>query len=210
MYVTSREACKYYGVTAPSLRRWAESGKIQFIRTPGGDFRYWFKDSSEPLHVNTTSTRQEIIYARVSTHKQRDDLQRQVDYLSQKFPDARVEKEIGSGLGFNRRGIQRLTELVCLGQVSRVIVTHKDRISRFGFDIFEWLCKKHDTDIVVDHANVKFKTPNEELVEDLLAITHSFSSRMYGNRKFGAKATGDKEKEKDGVDCGPQDIVCQC
>lgn len=196
MYVTSKEACKYYGVTSPSLRRWAESGKIQFIRTPGGDFRYWINDSNVPLVVNTTSTRQEIIYARVSTHKQRDDLQRQVEYLSQKFPNAKVEKEIGSGLGFNRRGIQRVTELVCLGQVSTVIVTHKDRISRFGFDIFEWMCKKHNTTIVVDHTNVKLKTPNEELVEDLLAITHSFSSRMYGNRKFGSKTTENKEQER--------------
>jgi excisionase family DNA binding protein len=193
MYVTAGRACKYYGVTAPSLRRWADSGKIQFIRTPGGDYRYWIDDVDTPLHINTTCPRKEIIYARVSTNKQRDDLQRQVDYLSKKFPGATIEKEVGSGLGFNRKGIQRVTELVCLGQVSRVIVTHKDRISRFGFDIFEWICKKHDTTIVVESTDVKCKTANEELVEDMLAITHSFSSRMYGNRKFSSKVPEDKE-----------------
>jgi predicted site-specific integrase-resolvase len=209
MYVSSSKASQYYGVTGTTLIRWANSGKINSIRTPGGDFRYWIEDKTLPIH-DTTDHRHSYIYARVSTYRQKDDLQRQMDYLLEKYPQARVEQDIGSGLGFHRKGIQKLLELILMGQVSMVIVTHKDRISRFNFELFQWLCQKNNTSIVVDHEGIQLST-RDELTEDLLAITHSFSSRMYGNRKFGAKVPSKTQKQEDAaVEHGPVDSLCIC
>lgn len=90
-YVTPKEACNYYGVTHPSLRRWASSDKIKYIRTPGGDFRYWIDENDNSREPNLIRT--EIIYTRVANAK---------------YQNAIIEKEIGSGLDFNRKGIQNI------------------------------------------------------------------------------------------------------
>ena len=199
MYVSSSKASDYYGVTGTTLIRWAKSGKLHFLHTPGDDYRYWIPDKNTPIHDNL-DVRDSYIYARVSSHRQKDDLQRQMDYLLERHPDSKVEHDIGSGLGFRRKGIQRLLELICMGKVSTVIVTHKDRLCRFNFELFEWLCQRNNTSIVVDHQGIELSTPKDELTEDLLAITHSFSSRMYGNRKFGSKVSNDHQKQKDSPD----------
>lgn len=210
MYVSSSKACEYYGVAGPTLIRWATSNKIKFIRTPGGDYRYWLEDTTTPLS-SEQDTRYQYIYARVSTYRQKEDLQRQISYLTQKFPKARLEQDIGSGLGFHRKGIQRLLELILMGKVSTVIITHKDRISRFSFELFEWLCKRNNTTIMVDHENITLSTPRDELTEDLLAITHSFSSRMYGNRKFSSKVPNKNKKQDNSNDeSNTGNTLCVC
>lgn len=202
-YVTPKEACNYYGVTHPSLRRWASSDKIKFIRTPGGDFRYWI-DENENLESNLIRT--EIIYARVIHAKYQNDLQYQIEYLTQKYPNAIVEKEIGSSLDFNRKGIQNVLNLILSGQVNTLIITHKDRICRFGFDFFEWFCKKYNTTIIIDNKDLKLNFTNEELVEDLFTITNCFSNKLYGNKKFKIK---NKHNDSDN-DNSHTDIVCDC
>lgn len=202
-YVTPKEACHYYGVTHPSLRRWANSDKIKFIRTPGGDFRYWIDDNENLTEPNLMRT--EIIYARIANAKHQNDLQYQVEYLSQKYPNAIIEKEIGSSLDFNRKGIQKILNLILSGQINTIIITDKDRICRFGFDFFEWFCKKYNTTIIIDHKDLKLNFATEELIEDLFTITNFFSNKLYGNKKFKLK-----NKHNDNNDNSHTDIVCDC
>lgn len=128
------------------------------------------------------SDRQTIIYARVSSRAQQSDLNRQVAYLSELYPKAEIISEIGGGLNFKRKKLISLLERVMQGSVERIIVAHKDRLARFGFDWLEWFCKQYNCGVLV--LNERELSPEAEMVEDILAILHCFSSRLYGFRKY--------------------------
>ncbi len=206
MYVTPKKASEFHCVTNSTLIRWAREGKIRHLKTGGGQYRYWIEPSETPMEYpienSPTPCRVTFIYARVSTSSQRDDLDRQIKHLAENYPTAKIASDIGSGLNFNRKGLQSLLEKITMGTVSSVIISHKDRVSRFGFEWFEYICKSNDTELVIlNDKNKSFKSPRDELVEDLLAVTHSFSSKMYSNRKYtggngGPDGTGKIRKQK--------------
>lgn len=206
MYLSTKNAADHYGVCPDTLRRWAATGKVKTTRTPGGNYRYWVPDQNTPTDLITATvtdtdtdtamahpsndSRVDIIYTRVSNAGQRHDLEKQARCLLEAYPRATVVQDIGSGLGFNRRGLQTVLEQICLGQCRRVIVAHRDRISRFSFELFEWICKRHNAEIVVindDSPDGKaWRPPRDEVVEDMMTVMHTFSNRLYGNRKFSA------------------------
>ncbi|WP_418904172.1 IS607 family transposase [Moorena producens] len=132
-----------------------------------------------------------ILYARVSSRSQRDDLDQQVQFLKSRYPDAEVIRDIGSGLNFKRFGLHSLLDRVLDGTCKYIVVAHKDRLCRFGFDLISWLCSKFKTKILVlDEKNL---SPEQEMVEDVLAIIHVFSCRLYGLRKYKGKILEDSE-----------------
>lgn len=132
-YVNTKEASKIYGVTDQTLRRWASNNQISFILTKGGHRRYFIKDPID-------GTR--IIYARVSSSKQKADLQRQSTFLRKKFPDYELITDIGSGINFKRKGFLSILQRLFEGSVSEVVVASSDRFSRFNYDFFKWLFKQ--------------------------------------------------------------------
>ena len=144
--------------------------------------------------------RQTVIYARVSTRNQKDDLSNQVAFLRQ-FCNARgmiVDRcieEYGSGLNYNRKKWNELLDGVMQQRIKTIVVTHKDRFVRFGFDWFERFCEKFDTDILV--VNNEALSPQEELVQDIISILHVFSCRLYGLRKYKKQIKGDAEIVKE-------------
>ena len=184
-YVSPREAARTLGVNERTLRRWEEAGKIQAFRTPGGKRRY---DISA---FTTKSSRLTIAYARVSSPKQREDLQRQCNYLQSFYPTAEVVAEVGGGLNYKRKKFLALLERVMSGDIERIVIAYKDRFARFGFDFFAWLCSKNSCEIVV--LNKVELSPHEEMVEDILAILHCFSARLYGLRKYKSEIAKDKD-----------------
>jgi len=99
--------------------------------------------------------------------------------------------EVGGGLNFKRKKLQALLERVMQGDVERIVVAHKDRLARFGFDLYQWLCQQFNCEIVV--LNEAKLSPEAEMVEDLLAILHCFSSRLYGLRKYKAQVKEDQD-----------------
>ena len=134
--------------------------------------------------------RQDVIYARVSTNKQksRGDLDRQVEkisafIISQNPQNLKVFKEVGSGLNDNRKQLLQLIDMVCENQVNRIFVLYKDRLTRFGFNYLKTICNKHNVEIVVVSNETEDKSIQEELAEDIIAIIHSFSGKLYGLRK---------------------------
>jgi predicted site-specific integrase-resolvase len=127
------------------------------------------------------------IYARVSTSRQKDDLDRQVNYLKTKYSSDNVYSDIASSLNFKRRDFNKLLTLISSKKVDRVICTHKDRIARFGFDLFEWICKFNGTTIVIDNLDLVQTSIEHELTEDLLSVTHHFSGKMYAMRSHQKK-----------------------
>lgn len=174
-YVTPKEAAAHYGVKISTLRRWDQMGKLDSIRTPGNQRRFCIDDQgpkSKPV----------IAYARVSTYTQRDDLDRQVEFLHSKYPQAELISEIGSGLNFKRRKFLKILERICAGDISTLVLAYADRAVRFGFPLIEWLCQQHGVKLVV--LNQRDLSPEAELVEDILSILHCFSARLYGLRKY--------------------------
>lgn len=179
-YVTPKKAAEILGVHVSSLRRWESEGKLKAIRTPGGQRRYNLeaveKAAGKPKSVVT------VCYARVSTHSQRDDLDRQIEFLRSRFPEAELLSDVGSGLNFRRRKFLTILDRILAGDIQRLVVAHPDRLVRFGFELIKWMCERTECELVVLHE--RKLSPEQELVADTLSIIHCFSSRLYGLRKY--------------------------
>jgi len=188
MYVTAKVACKYYNVSETTLRTWANEGRIEYSKTEGGHRRYKIPDKIEG------ETRVSCIYARVSSRKQEADLDRQIARLEAEYPGRGVYKDIGSGINFHRPNFQTLVERVVRGEIKEIVVADRDRLSRFGFEFFEWLFRLYDTQItVVSDAG---KDADREFIDGLLSIITVYTSRYYGRRDHHKK--GDNEAEDRG------------
>lgn len=178
-YVTPKEAAQNLGVSVSSLRRWEAEGKVKSIRTPGGQRRYCIEEyESEGKSI--------VCYARVSTHGQKDDLERQAEFLRSKYPRAEIITEIGSGLNFKRERFLSILERIHQRNVALLAVAYPDRLARFGFPLIEWLCEQCECKLVV--LNESKLSPQEELIQDILSILHCFSARFYGLRKYQKQA----------------------
>ena len=180
-YVTPGEATRILGVCDRTLRYWEEQGKITAIRTAGGQRRY----DITTYTTGTTGDRVIILYARVSSTKQKEDRERQCEYLQSQYPDGELVKEVGGGLNYKRKKMLTILERVMSGNVKRIVVTYQDRLARFGFDLLQWFCAKHSCEILVLHK-VEL-SPEREMVEDILSILHCFSARLYGLRKYSSQ-----------------------
>lgn len=179
-FVSTRKASEIIGVHPNTLRAWEKNGKICAVRTNGGhrlyDVHRFIRECEE------SKPKSIICYARVSSRKQSDDLQRQIKVLRENYPDASIVSDISSGLNYKRRGLQSILERALQDDSIVLIITHKDRLTRFGFEIIETIIHKNDGKIVV--LSEDKLSPEEELTEDMLSIIHSFSSRLYGLRKY--------------------------
>jgi len=186
--LTPKQASEYFSVNVHTLRVWDKEGKIKTERTPGGDRRYIIEIKNE-YH---------ICYCRVSSYKQKDDLERQIKFMQERYPNADIIKDIGSGLNFKRKGLKAILGKALGGDCITLYVAHKDRLCRFGFDLIEWIIKMSGGSIVVLDKTVL--SPESELTRDLLHILHVFSCRMHGLRNYRkqvGKALSDSGSEKD-------------
>lgn len=187
-YVPPRIAADKLGVSIKTLTRWSEAGKIKVFITPGGQKRY---DIGSVVVPGSADSRATVLYARVSSRSQKPDLDRQVQFLRAAYPEAEVIQDIGSGLNYRRKGLLALLERVLSDDIGLVVIAHKDRLCRFGFDLVKWLCDRQKVEILV--LNQAHLSPEREMVEDILAIIHVFSCRLYGLRKYKAKITQDTD-----------------
>lgn len=184
-YVSTQHTKKQLGVSECTLRNWADRGWIEVVRTPGGQRLYninKFVNDNKQGNPLSQITARKICYCRVSSAGQKDDLERQKAFMQESFPTHEIICDVGSGLNFKRKGLQALLELCFKGLVSEVIVAHRDRLCRFGFDLLEWTFNKHNARLVVlDQGN---SSPEDELASDLISIVHVFSCRINGKRKY--------------------------
>lgn len=177
MYVPSRKATKALGVCANTLRKYADNGRIATIRNEAGQRLY-----DVASYIRGRSATAVVCYCRVSSPKQRDDLARQVVYMRGEFPDAEIIKDISSGLNFKRKGLRSILERLLCGDQLTLVVAHRDRLCRFGFELFEYMVEQNGGEILVlDDATY---SPEQELTKDLLSILHVFSCRMHGLRRY--------------------------
>ena len=195
----TKDFAELLGVSVKTLQRWDREGTLKANRTPTDRRYYTYSQYLQFKGIDTENdTRQVVIYARVSTRDQKDDLQKQVSFLRQ-FCNARgmivdqCIEEYGSGLNYNRKKWNQLLDEVMEQTIKTIIVTHKDRFIRFGYDWFEKFCMKFNTTIV----NNEELSPQEELVQDIVSILHVFSCRLYGFRKYKKQIERDEEIAKE-------------
>lgn len=185
-YISASKVQEQFGISSSSLRRWDGDGKIQTIRTPGGFRLYRFNDIQKLFSQKDSgeeeSQKAKICYARVSSDHQKEDLERQINDLKTKYPDYEIIKDIGSGLNYKRRGFSSLLERVYEGTVSEVVITHKDRLCRYGFELVEFVFKKTGTKLVVLGQSTENQDSTRELAGDLLAICNYFVAKNNGMR----------------------------
>jgi len=183
-YRGAQEIRKTYEISSETLRRWNNQGKISSIRTPGGNRLYSVVDVEKIFgNQERINEKKKICYARVSSEKQKEDLDRQCEYLRQKCPDHELIKDIGSGPNWKRKGFTSILERSYQRDIEEVVVTHKDRLCRFAFELVEWIFSKHDTKIVVLGSDINVDdTESGELAEDLLSIVTIFTARHNGLR----------------------------
>ena len=178
---------KSLGVSIQTLRNWDKEGKLKPTYVTENGYRYYSEDLLNKFrnikNVNKIK-KKNILYARVSTKSQKDDLDRQVDNLKQyaysKGYSFEIITDIGSGINYKKEGLLKMINLVECGEVDRIIVLYKDRLIRFGYDLIEYICKLNDTKIeIVDNSTI---SKEQELTEDLIQIITVFANRLYGAR----------------------------
>ncbi len=179
---TVKEASQVLGVHVRALQKWDKEGKIRCARTVGGKRRVPESEIKRILGLH--EERKIIGYVRVSSHAERDDLERQIEavnqYAKERGWSIEILRDIGSGLNEDRGGFQKLLKMVVNREVSKVIVAYQDRLALFGFKTLQQFFQSYGTEIVV--INQEEKTPREELVEDLIAIISHFAGKLYGVR----------------------------
>jgi putative resolvase len=183
--VPIREAAKLLGVSAPTLRRWEAQGRLVPVRTSGGQRRYDVGQLRPALRPDPTCERATIAYARVSSQDQKADLERQKQVLelfcSAKGWRYELVSDLGSGMNYRKKGLKRLLDDIVEGRVGRLVITHKDRLLRFGAELVFALCEAKSVEVVIlnQGENTTFE---EDLARDVLEIITVFSARLYGSR----------------------------
>ena len=196
-----KDFAELLGVSVKTLQRWDRDGILKANRTPTNRRYYTYDQYLQFKGIQTENDiRDTVIYARVSTRNQKDDLQNQVEFLKQ-FCNAKgiivnqCVEDFGSGLNYNRKKWNKLLDEVMANKIKTIVISNKDRFIRFGYDWFEKFCEKFNTKIII--VNNETLSPNEELVQDIISILHVFSCRLYGLRKYKNQIKEDEEIAKE-------------
>ena len=185
--VSIREAAEALGVSPQTLRRWEREGRLlPDERTPGGCRRYDLaRLRPEMFRPQDAHQRRTVAYARVSSHDQKEDLERQKQvlelYCARQGWTFEVIADLGSGMNYHKKGLKKLLEAIIEGQVGRLVITHKDRLLRFGAELVFAICEAKQVEVVIlnQGEDTSFE---EDLAKDVLEIITVFSARLYGSR----------------------------
>ena len=198
-YYSAKTVTQILGVTAQTLRNWDKEGKLKPAYTKSNGYRYYSEEDvlSYTKERNTKKERKLVGYVRVSSKKE-DNLNRQKEnlesYLKQTNQEYEIVSDIGSGINYNKPGLKKLIEKINKKEVDEIVVLHKDRLLRYGFELIEYFAALNNVKIrVLYKIN---KTEDEELVEDLVQIITEFSCKIQGKRKSKTKKILEEIKEK--------------
>ncbi|MFR3094813.1 MAG: IS607 family transposase [Anaerostipes hadrus] len=184
-YYSINKFSKILGVSAQTLRNGDKKGKLHPHHTSSNGYRYYSHEQlNQVMNVKPNLDRIVIGYCRVSSNKQKDDLERQIEnmklYLTAQGKPFEIISDIGSGINYKKKGLKELMKRISQNKVDKVVVFYKDRLLRFGFELVEYIASLYDCDIeIIDHTE---KTEQQELVEDLVQIITVFSCKLQGKR----------------------------
>ena len=200
--VNISEAARILGVTTTTLRNWDKKGLLKPDELTKGKARRYRIESLRNINRNIIFTKDDlktIAYARVSSHDQKEDLNRQVQllelYCAKHGYKYEVIQDIGSGMNYYKKGLTKLIDLILDNQVQRLILTHKDRLLRFGAEIVFSICEAKNVEVIIINQGDETPSFEEEFAKDVLEIITVFSARLYGSRsKKNKKLISDLEK----------------
>ena len=189
------EAARLLGTEPATLRKWEKTGELLPARKTKGGTRYY--DVAELLGLNNESA-PTLCYCRVSSHDQKSDLDRQQDmleaYCAAKGWRTQVIRDLGSGMNYRKKGLNDLLELIMKRQIKRLVISHKDRLLRFGSELIFALCEIQGIEIVIIHQGEQ-PSFEEELASDVLEIITVFSARLYSSHSKKNKILMEKLKD---------------
>jgi predicted site-specific integrase-resolvase len=183
-YKTPKEASKMLGVHWQTLKNWDRDGLIDTIRTPGGKRLYnvskYLNNNNKDIALNL---KKNICYCRVSTIGQKSDLENQINFMKEKYPNYEIITDIGSSLNFKRPGLIKIIKIILNKQLNELIIAYKDRLCRFGFELIEMLVNEvsHGKIIILESNS---DTHEDELTKDLVSIINVFSAKLNGMRRY--------------------------
>ncbi|MEI3336117.1 MAG: IS607 family transposase [Clostridium sp.] len=183
---------KLIGKTNQTLRNWDKDGTLKPHHVSESGYRYYSQEQLNHflgLKQEVQLNKKTIGYCRVSSNKQKDDLERQIEnvktYMYAKGYSFEIISDIGSGINYNKKGLNKLIDMVTNSEVEKIVILYKDRLIRFGYELIENICNKYGTTIeIIDNTE---KTEEQELVEDMIQIVTVFSERLQGKRANKAK-----------------------
>lgn len=184
-YYSINEFSKILGVSEQTLRNWDNNGKLHPHHTSSNGYRYYSHEQlNQVMNIKPNLDRKVIGYCRVSSNKQKDDLERQIEnmklYLTAQGKPFEIISDIGSGINYKKKGLKELLKLITQNKVDKVVVLYKDRLLRFGFELVEYMESLYNCEIeIIDNTE---KSEQQELVEDLVQIITVFSCKLQGKR----------------------------
>lgn len=183
-YMHIREAKRILGVCSQTLHSWDRQGKVRVVRLPSGT-RYFHKEDVFNIAgiAAPSIPKKNYLYVRVSSKKQEEDLERQKLFLRLKYPDYTVVADIGSGINWKRKGLQTILVTALKGELGELVVAHRDRLCRFGFELLQFIFEQCKAKLTVLDSGEQ-RSGEQELAEDLLAIVHIYSCRSMGRRRY--------------------------
>ena len=198
-YLPSRKAVAIIGIHPQTLRRYARQGKIPFYLNSSGQ-RLYDADSC----LRGQSDPETICYCRVSSAKQRRDLERQIAHMRELYPDAQIVTDVAGGLNWKRKGLLSILERLHRRNKLTLVVAHRHRLARFGSELIEWLVQQNGGSILV--LNQHDTSPKSGLTQDLLSVLHTFSYRLRGLQRHKAAIAQDKGLSDDGAKADHQGL----
>ncbi|KXZ40426.1 Predicted site-specific integrase-resolvase [Alkalithermobacter thermoalcaliphilus JW-YL-7 = DSM 7308] len=190
-YYSIGQFAKLIGKTEQTLRNWDKTGVLKPAHVAPSGFRYYSQEQlNHFLGIKNVKHERKIIgYCRVSSNKQKDDLERQIQYVKEymiaKGYQFEIITDIGSAINYNKQGLNKLIDMITNNEVEKIVILYKDRLVRSGYELIENLCSKYGTSIeVIDNTE---KTEEQELVEDLIQIITVFSCKLQGKKANKAK-----------------------
>ncbi|MEA1961349.1 MAG: IS607 family transposase [Bacillota bacterium] len=189
-YYTIHKFSEMVGKTPQTLRNWDKKGILKPHHTSSNGYRYYSEEQArQVLNINSTKPRITIGYCRVSSNKQKDDLERQIEnvkmYLLAQGKPFEIISDVGSGINYNKKGLQSLIRRIESNEVGKVVVLYKDRLVRFGFELIEYIASLNNCEIeIIDNIE---KSEEQELVEDMIQIVTVFAYRLQDKRANKAK-----------------------
>ena len=184
-YYSINEFSKILGVSAQTLRNWDNNGKLHPHHTSSNGYRYYSHEQlNQVMDIKPSLDRITIVYCRVSSNKQKDDLERQIEnmkiYLTANGKPYEIISDIGTGINYKKKGLKELIKRISQNKVEKVVVLYEDRLLRFGFALVEYIASLYHCEIeIIDNTE---QSEQQELVEDLVQIITVFSCKLQGKR----------------------------